>query len=580
MVDGDEWLYFHHPQEIVLSNNIADIPTILKKVEHHIQQGKYAAGFVCYESAAAFASIYPVHKSVETLPLIWFMLCDSPTRLTHPPPNDDAHIVGQWHRSIDYAHYARAMRHIKDNLHAGEVYQVNYTYAMWAKFHGRPYAWFADLLPTQPSPWVFFAETDEWAICSLSPECFFSQKGTELTAKPMKGTYPNDADHCANHLHQNSKEVAENLMIVDVMRNDFSRLPQIHQVVAHPLLRVETYPTVLQMTSTIRAQTDSGLSDVFAALFPPASVTGAPKIAAMRLIHHLETQPRGIYCGSCGWAHADTSRFNVAIRTAVIDKQKQSIRYSIGSGITADSVTEKEWQECEQKFVMVRIPSQPLLRETMRVECGTIPLLNDHLDRLLSSARVLDFAATRINIVRAIEQALQRKRKQEPQRLHLSVTTEGVCQITFSPHRGQEIVKALPINMPTFPHQLTIHKSNRRMRYVEALRCAKQHGCDDAVLINPAQEVTETCIANIVVDIEGTLYTPAAQCGLLPGLLRTSLLKQGKLVERRLHLSDIIVAQELYRINAVRGMEKIILTHQFPLNIDPFAHPAMALRLQ
>lgn len=555
-----KWLRFDAVERIISARAVDEVCDVVAAADDYTKKGGYVAGFVCYESAPAFDKAQVIRgggndDNHHSIPLAWFALCPSPPKPYALTASADAasakHIVGKWRAETTKAEYVKVINNIHRRIRAGDVYQINHTWRTHARFAGLARSWFADIAKAQPSQWSFFVETDEWAVCSVSPECFFSAADGIVEVKPMKGTRPNKPG-AAKQLAKSAKDRAENLMIVDMIRNDLARLPDAGNILAAPLLHIEEYPTVLQMTSTVRCRSNAGLIDMFGALFPCASVTGAPKIAAMRAIAELELSPRGVYCGACGWAHKDKARFNVAIRTAVINKQKGNICYGAGSGIVADSTGGGEWRECHNKTMILSAPPPPLLIETMRAENGEVALLAFHLRRLTAAAKCLGFAINRAKVKANIMTAALRATNAK---LRLTMNADGKTTLQTSPPPKRE--KALKLCILPAPSLLFCrHKTNRRAGYDKLLQKARAAGFDDALLVNKKGEITETCIANICANIGGEWLTPPEECGLLPGVLRAKMIQSGKLKEKKINAESI--PQKLYRLNAVRGMQKII----------------------
>lgn len=550
---------FGAPDRVITARAIDEVGAVVAAADDYAKGGGYVAGFVCYEAAPAFDDAHVVKPGgCGVVPLAWFALCPAPPKPARLAASIDAaaakHIVGKWRAEVGKQQYLQTIKDIRRRIGAGEVYQVNHTWRMHAKFAGLPLSWFADIARAQPSQWSFFVETDEWAVCSASPECFFSAAAGVVEVKPMKGTRPNKPG-AARQLATSEKDRAENLMIVDMVRNDLARLPDAGNIRAASLLRVEEYPTVLQMTSTVRCQSNAGLSQLFGALFPCASITGAPKIAAMRAIAGLELSPRGVYCGACGWACKDAAKFNVAIRTAVIDKSGGMISYGTGSGIVADSTGNGEWRECHNKTMILAAPPPPLLIETMRAEDGNVALLPFHLRRLSAAARQLGFSFNRAKAKRDIVAAATMATKAK---LRLTMDTGGTITIQTTPLPRQSVARLCLLPAP--PLLFCQHKTNRRAGYEALLKKARDKGFDDAVLVNANGEITETCIANICAKINGKWLTPPTECGLLPGTMRAAMIKTGALKEQKLTPADLHRASEIARINAVRGIQKITLS--------------------
>ena len=458
------WQRFGAPERIVQARTIGEVGAVIAAADDYAKGGGYVAGFVSYEAAPAFDNAQVVRESTKqqsVVPLAWFALCSAPPCHCRLLPSKDAadakHIIGKWRRETGKADYLKTINDIHRRIRAGEVYQINHTWRMHSGFAGAPLSWFADIARAQPSQWSFFAETEDWAVCSASPECFFSSGGGGIVAKPMKGTRPNKPG-AAKQLATSAKDRAENLMIVDMIRNDLAKLSDSRNIIAAPLLQVEEYPTVLQMTSTISCQSNARMGDIFAALFPCASVTGAPKIAAMEAIRELELSPRGVYCGACGWADKLQARFNVAIRTAVIDKSQGIISYGAGSGIVADSTGGGEWQECANKAAILSAPPPPHLIETMRAENGEVALLPLHLQRLTAAARALGFAINRAAVQRTITTAAAKINKSA--KLRLTLHTEGKTTLQTTQLPKQQTPKLCILKSP--PIMFCQYKTNRR----------------------------------------------------------------------------------------------------------------------
>ena len=554
------WLCHRQPRHLIRADSLAAVNHAIRQADAEIARGREVAGFVSYEAAAAFDAAQQTHPPDPTLPLVWLAVFDQPPAPQASIKTSAAFITGQIRAAVGVRQHARAVAEIDRRITAGDVYQVNYTYPLRAKFIGSAAALFAKLTAAQPSPWSFFIDTPQWAVCSASPECFFDQSGDQIITRPMKGTRPAAA---AAELLLSAKDRAENLMIVDLLRNDLSRLPKVRDVCAGPLLQIEQYPTVAQMTSTVRCRSAANLADLFAALFPCASVTGAPKIAAMKQIRALEMGARGVYCGAIGRAGPGFARFNVAIRTAVIDKIHNRVRYDVGGGIVADSTAAAERAECETKAaVFISLPPARLI-ETMAVRQGKIPLLDTHLQRLVRSAKRLGFVCAAAALSDKLTRAAKR---QDTAKLRLLLSPNGQVSITAAPLPSNDAAPRLTIFTKPMraDNPLLPHKTTRRQFYARALRFARRHGYEDAVLFNERGELTETCIANIALRINGSWRTPHVKCGLLPGVMRRTLLAQGIIKQAILRRRDLGRADKVCRFNAVRGMEEIIVDSGTP----------------
>ena len=553
------WLVLSRPLRVLSAREIGEVPQLLREADSEIARGNIAAGFVRYESAPAFDSAQqtpdapPDSGDPSHPPLAWMMICDPADFVPVPLPPQRDFVLGAPSAGMSQADYLAAVESIQKRIAAGDVYQVNLTYPMRARFAGDPLGLFAEFTRLQFSPWMFFAETDEWAVCSASPECFFLRRGGELESRPMKGTRPPEA---ARELESSEKDRAENLMIVDMIRNDMSRISGASAVRAGPLLRVETYPTVAQMSSLVRCDVppQTGLAAVFAALFPCASVTGAPKIAAMRVIRELEKSPRGAYCGACGVAFGDSAKFSVAIRAATVRKRRGEMTYGTGGGIVADSSPSAELEETRVKAALLAGISPALLIETMAATDGVVNLAERHLARLSDSAARLGFRCDAEAIRAAIEEAAA---KAQSGKLRLTLNAAGEWELASSPLPHANSLRMGISDVRVFSgDELLRHKTNRRAVYDAALAQAQARGWDDAILQNERGELTETCVANLAVEIAGELRTPPLECGLLPGAARAEMLARGELREGKLTPADLRRADAVFRLNAVRGLER------------------------
>ena len=550
--DTGGWLRFRRPRRVIVARRTDEVAQVIATAEAEQQAGACVAGFVGYEAAPAFDSAHQVRSPPASPPLAWFAIADAPP-VAASVPSPNGHFCGRWRAAIKRADYLTAVADIQRRIVAGDVYQVNFTYPLRTRFAGCPLSFFAALAARQPSPWRFFAETEEWAVCSASPECFFVKQGGVLRARPMKGTRPS-GPQAAVRLAASGKDRAENLMIVDMLRNDMSRLAGARRVRTEALLTVEEYPTVAQMTSTVACDTEAGLAEIFAALFPCASVTGAPKIAAMQLIAALEKEARGLYCGACGWADGRQARFNVAIRTAVINKKNGIVRYGTGSGVVADSRAVAEWRECRSKTAILTPQQPPFLLETMRAESSGVALWARHMQRLAAAAGDFDIhfkQQAAAVLVRAGCDALT-----APAVLRLQLSATGKMQLQQRLLPAPAPVRACLSPTPVrADNALLGYKTTQRAAYARALAAAQADGFDDAVLQNTDGEITETCIANIAVLIDGQWRTPPLRCGLLPGVRRAALLAAGELHEAVITVAMLRRAEKIRRFNAVRGVE-------------------------
>ncbi len=551
-------LYFQQPRHTWCVHCLEDVRPALREVAAAAEAGQWAAGFLAYEAAPAFDPAFAVHAP-GTLPLLWFGLYDAP----EAPPAWPAATAGPqgWTPRIPPRQYEAALRRIRAHLAAGDTYQVNYTFPLDAEFDGDPAAWFATLDSAQPAAYSAYLDLGRHALCSVSPECFFTLEGDQLTSRPMKGTRPRSPssahdDAVARELAACEKDRAENVMIVDMIRNDLGRVCRAGSVHVPELFAVERYDTVWQMTSTVRGSSDAPLDAIFAALFPCASVTGAPKVETMRIIHKLEPAARGAYCGAIGWVGPGRrAAFSVGIRTATVDREARHATYPVGSGVTWDSQTAAEYEECLSKAVVVRRP-RPAFRllETLRYEDG-FARLDGHLARLQQSAAYFGYACDPARVRDALSAATA-PLNGGAWRVRLLLARDGQPTVETHPHTDGPDWRVGLAPQPVDPEDpFLYHKTTHRSVYRQAL--ASRPDCDDVLLYTPDGHLTETCLGNVVLDLDGHLLTPPVAQGLLAGVMRGELLAEGRVTEAPLTLAHLEHARAIYVCNAVRGLRAV-----------------------
>jgi para-aminobenzoate synthetase/4-amino-4-deoxychorismate lyase len=566
-----QWLHFGAPQQIISAHRMEEVMPALKTIEEQVyRHGLYAAGFIAYEAAAAFDSALAV-KEDGLFPLLWFGIYGNPERISLPttaPSLQD--LPRTWTPSVTRAEYAHAISRIKHYIEAGDTYQVNFTVRLRSPFRGDPWSYFIELARAQDAAYGAFVNTKDWIICSASPELFFQLDGEELISRPMKGTSPrgmmlNDDLQKAEWLHHSEKNRAENVMIVDMVRHDMGRIAALGSVEVRSLYEVEKYPTLWQMTSTVRAKTGAGLCEIMQALFPPASITGAPKRRTMQIIAELEQIPRRIYTGSVGFMGPDcTAQFNVAIRTVLIGKAIGQAEYGVGGGIVWDSVDRMEFEECQTKarIITQRVPDFSLLETILWTPEEGYFLLPYHLARLLDSAAYFSFSAD-INAIRENLDSLAHTLPKTAHRVRLLLAKNGGITLQSEVLHGA-VAQPLPVCLAATAvdsaNPFLFHKTTNRVVYEQALAACP--GYADVILWNERGEVTESTIANIVVELDGTLYTPPIPCGLLPGTYRAYLLEQGKLKERVIHKEDLVRSAHIYLVNSVRKEREVVVDRE------------------
>ncbi len=547
--------FFARPRETVVASALGEVLPALGRIERALAEGRWAAGFLAYEAAGAFEPALATHAPAD-LPLLCFGIYDEPQAKAEPPASDGDCEIGPWQARVSEAAYKEAVGQIREHIAAGDTYQVNYTFPLYASFRGDAWTWFQRLRANQGGGYHAYLDLGRFKVLSASPELFFRLEGRELTTRPMKGTRPRglwperDAELAAE-LRASDKECAENVMIVDLLRNDMGRISETGSVEVPKLFEAERYETVWQMTSTITSRTQAGFTELLTALFPSGSVTGAPKIETMKIIRQLEPYPRGVYCGAIGWVGPDRqAEFNVPIRTVSVDTERAEAAYHIGSGVTWASSTDEEYVECLQKAALLDAerPDFELL-ESLLFEGKGYFLLEEHLDRLAASARYFGFSfdreAIRTALMDEAEGLLPKRHK-----VRLRVGREGLRVESAAAGSVQPVRVGLATEAIDTRNVFLYHKTTHRTVYEKA--AASRPDCGDVLLWNERGEVTESAFANVVVERDGQRYTPPVSCGLLAGTFRRHLLESGELREAVIAKDDLRHATRLWLINSVR----------------------------
>lgn len=569
---GRDWLSFSDPVDTIVAWELDEVVPAMEKVEAAASSGLWAVGFVSYDAGPAFDSAVQSHRAEDT-PLVAFgLFADGEPDVFDPEDRPGTFATGPWTPAVDQNSYEAGVRSVKEHIAAGDTYQVNLTLRLHASFDGDPLGLFRALARSQQGDHLVYLDFGSHALCSASPELFFRRTplaggGSRLFSKPMKGTRGRSTDPAvdadlAQALVASEKDRAENTMIVDMMRNDFGRIARVGTVQVPELHSVETYPTVHQMVSSVTAETDASLTEVFASAFPPASITGAPKVSTSRIITALEADGRGSYCGAAGLVAPDgRAEFNVAIRSVWINREAGHATYGTGGGIVWDSDPTQEWFETRTKTRVLESAPAPFdLFETMLYVAGgpTIPgitLLDRHLARLASSAERFGFDLDLDEVRRRLDAIDARS----PQRVRLVIGSDGsvsIATVPINPTIGDPWI--VPVDRldngqaPVQSSDLFLrHKTTHRTVYDRAR--ARHPHAPDVILWNERGELTETTIGNLVVDIDGQLLTPALHCGLLPGTFRAELLEHSKITEDVIPVGALAVAREVFMINSVRG---------------------------
>jgi para-aminobenzoate synthetase/4-amino-4-deoxychorismate lyase len=561
------WLRFTRPHRVIEVSCIDNVIPSLKQIEARVNEcGWHAAGFLSYESAAAFDPALTT-RTPGDLPLLWFGLFPAPEEIALPSPDYRAYALGESLASAGEREYNRAIRRIKEYIHAGDTYQVNYTLRLETPFSGDPWQLFLAMVRAQSPGYAAWLDAGRYAVCSASPELFFHLNGHHLICKPMKGTVQRGRmqkeDALLSEWLQNSeKNRAENLMIVDMIRNDLGRVADTGSVHVPRLFEVERHPTLWQMTSTVAAQCSKSVTEILCALFPCASITGAPKVRTTEIIAKLEPTPRGLYTGCIGYlGPGRKAQFNVAIRTAVVDRRTSRVEYGSGGGIVWDSAPDDEYKEAllKARVLTEQRPEFSLLETMLWSSEDGYFLLRRHLDRLIDSANYFGYPVDCEEVKKLLrEHANQFKL---PQRVRLLVDAKGTARIEAS---ELPLLPKLPVCLKLAHDPVNsadpflYHKTTQRQVYDSAQRAFPDS--EDVLLWNERGEITESCVANIVFELEGSLFTPPVDSGLLPGTFRADLIERGSVRERVLKVDDLQRCTKFYLINSVRKWREAVIS--------------------
>jgi para-aminobenzoate synthetase/4-amino-4-deoxychorismate lyase len=570
-------LLFTEPEQVVLVSDPAEVEAALETVSAGLARGLHAAGYFSYELGYCLEpKLEALLPSERRAPLFWIGLFNAPRNLSdeetrawlddhgEAEPAAISNLTLSWSRE----EYAHAFDAVKDFIAAGDVYQINLTQKFHFDFEGGPVALYAALRRKQRVAYGALIGTPELHVLSLSPELFFRREGQHMSTRPMKGTAargrtPREDARLKTWLAMDEKQRAENLMIVDLLRNDLGRVAKIGSVEVTDLFTVETYRSVHQMTSGITAElrSDMGLKDMLHALFPCGSVTGAPKVRAMEIIHGIESGDRGVYTGAIGCiAPSGDAQFNVAIRTVVLHGARGEM--GIGGGIVADSKEDSEYEECLLKANFLTQVDAPFdLIETLRYEKARgFHLLERHLARLQSSAQHFGYPYSREAVIAALD-AEAASTTAPVSMVRLLLAEDGAITVTSIeitlPTKGTVWRFVISDQRIDEKDPLFYHKTTRRQFYDDEMKRLKAlTGCDEVVFLNMRGELTEGTRTTLFVEQDGRLFSPALACGLLAGTLREELLDLPRATASEAVLTprDLAGADAIYLGNSVRGL--------------------------
>lgn len=563
---------FGVPCQILAAQDAAALRPLLDAVQTAAKQGFWCVGYLRYEAASAFDAALTTHAAQG--PLAWFAVYDKALPWPQDVEASAGTVEAQWLQTCPRAEFDTALQQVQHAIAAGELYQVNFTAPLLGTFQtpttSEPpaeagLALFAALQRAQPGGYAVYLDTGAEQVLSVSPELFFDWRDGRILTRPMKGTAPRgltpESDAAlAAALQLSGKERAENVMIVDLLRNDVSRIAEPFSVQVPRLFHTEALPTVWQMTSDVQASTrpNTSLADIFSALFPCGSVTGAPKVRAMQMIRALEPQPRGVYCGALGVVRPDeqglgiSATFNVPIRTVTV--KNNALRCSIGSGITSGALLDAEWQEWQNKRKFLDRASMPFdLLETLALNEGELRHAPDHLLRLVSAAAHFGYPCNGAEVQRCLD-ALISLHAQGLWRVRLLLNRQGQPRAEAF---AMEVSSAkVRLQLATRPldeaHSEFVRFKTTRRGHYDAFTPQKP-GVFDTVLWNAEGEITECTRGNVAMLWEGRWVTPPLSSGLLPGVGRAVALREARVTEAVVRIEDVPDVQGWAFFNSLRG---------------------------
>ncbi len=580
---GASTYVFDTLEDVIWADRVHEVVPALVRAQMWIERGYYVAGYVAYEAAPAFLPVPSREPEVGATHMLWLGVYADPvivprtgSAIPIPPPSNDL-TISELSPRISRRRYYDSFRRIRDYLERGHSYQVNYTFPLDGHFTGTSVELYARLRAAQPVPYGAYIRHGDTAIVSLSPELFVHLDGLKATLKPMKGTArrgkrTEEDRQIVEQLKTSEKDRAENRMIVDLLRNDIGRLAKPGTVRVPAFFDVEQHPTVIQATSTVTATLTSKLNlvDLFRALFPCGSVTGAPKIETMRIINEVEQEPRGVYTGAIGFVGPDgKGTFSVAIRTLVSDEEEGTFRLDVGSGVTIASPAAAEYEEClvKARFVETEPVDVRLFETILWSPKAGYELLAAHLDRLKDSAAYFGWTVELESITKGLaaeERRIANERTATgPWRVRLDLDSQGTWSVESTP---LDVLKSPPLvgfsrKKISTDNRFQYHKTTHRELYDLLLKKAAKRGWFDVVVVNERGEVAEGARSNVVIHRGEEWLTPPVTSGILAGVYRGHLLRLRRPVVREavLRPEDLRSADDVYICNSLRGLVRVEL---------------------
>lgn len=582
LFDKDNFMsyLFLNPIEIIIAKRLKDVPEAFAKIEKYSKKF-YLAGYFAYEAGYFFEkNSFCNNNLLFCYPLVHFAVFDKRYFFNHKTgehninipqlfsqdPSEKRFCLYNLRVNISFAEYEEKISQIKKCIQEGLTYQVNFTFKYNFNFFGCAFAFYQKLSQFQPVPYAAFCKMGRHQIISLSPELFLRKKDRKIFSQPMKGTMPRGKDAKEDYLNlmrlkKSLKDKAENLMIIDLVRNDLGRISEIGSVRVREPFKVRKYKTIIQMTSQVESILKKGISyyGIFKNIFPGGSVTGAPKIKTMQIIQELEKEERGVYCGALGFIAKKEAVFNLPIRTISLLENKGEM--GVGSGIVWDSSAKKEFAECQLKGAFLRKTETSFgILESILWKDG-FKFLKEHLERMRCSADYFGFVFEQKRILRQLEKTKERLQKGKEYKVRLILEKDGKIKVNFSILKQKERINYIAISsFRTDPNDIFLyHKTTNRFLYEREYLRYRRLGFFDVIFLNNKGEVTEGAISNVIIEKKGLLYTPPLSSGLLPGVYRDYLLKKGRVKQKTLFLKDLYKAKRIFLCNSVRGLVEVRL---------------------
>lgn len=533
---------FTNPIKKIMAFNSEELKVAFAEIEE-LKKKFYLVGYLRYNAFSTQSSDFP---------LLYFEVFNS---YNIYKTKNTKKLLLNLKPCVNFYEYSNAIKEIKKEIANGNTYEVNYTYDFEVSCDDTPLELFDFLLSKQKTPYNFYIENDYDTVLSFSPELFFSLKGNHIITKPMKGTVKRgknqvEDEKLVKFLQNDIKNRAENVMIVDLLRNDLGRIAQTGSVKVSKLFEVETHKTVHQMTSQIEADLKKGITlfDIFKAIFPCGSITGAPKISTMRIIDKIEKDNRNIYCGAIGIISPDETIFSVPIRILQKKVGQKNFKYRVGGAIVWDSNIQDEWEETLTKTKFLNDEFQII--ETMKIENGKPLFEKEHFARMRETAKYFGFKYNTPKLKYSNHGLLR-----------ILLNKDGEITTELKPLSDKISTKKITISpiIQNSKNEFLYHKTSYRPWFFDSYKKITEQEIFDEIFFNEKGELTEGARSNILLQINGILYTPPLDCGLLGGIYRKKLIETGKCIEKRLYKSDLEKAEKIFCINSVRGMVEVKL---------------------